>query len=184
MRDTKQEVLNFWFMETDPNLWFARSDEFNERIRDRFAVTYDLACDGLCHDWAHDAAGSLALCLVLDQFPRRLFRDTARAYATDETALLIAKQAVHKGFDQILPHEQRFFMYLPFEHSENLGDQTRGLSLFKAMQNENPIAYLTAQRRFETFSKFGRFPQRNEALGRESSADEIEWLKTFVAGAC
>jgi uncharacterized protein (DUF924 family) len=184
MRNSKQEVLNFWFMETEPQLWFMRSDEFAESIRDRFEVTYNLAADGLCHDWAVDAAGSLALCLVLDQFPRRLYRDTGKAYATDEKALLVAKQAVHKGFDQVLPHEQRFFLYLPFEHSEKLADQKRNLELFKAMAHENPIAYRTAQQRFELFERFGRFPQRNEALKRESTPEELEWLKTFVPGAC
>ena len=184
MRNSKQEVRNFWFMETEPQLWFTRSNEFADRIRDRFEVTYELAADGLCHDWAVDAAGSLALCLVLDQFPRRIYRDTVKAYATDDKALLIAKQAVHKGFDQVLPHEQRFFLYLPFEHSENIADQKRNLELFKDMEHENPVAYRTAQQRFDVYERFGRFPQRNEALGRESIADEQEWLKTFVAGAC
>ena len=151
MRNSKQEVFNFWFMETDPQLWFAHSKEFESRVKDRFAVTYDLAAEGLCHDWAIDALGSLSLVLVLNQFPRRMFRGQARAFATDETALLIAKQAVRKGFDQVLPHEQRFFMYLPFEHSENMDDQNRNFALFKSMERENPVAYRTAKQRFEVF---------------------------------
>ena len=113
MRDTKQEILNFWFVETEPTLWFQRNPEFDATISDQFSITYDMAKDGLCHDWSVDAAGALALCLVLDQFPRRMFRGTSQAYATDEKALLIAKQAVHRGFDKVLPPEQRFFMYLP-----------------------------------------------------------------------
>ena len=184
MRNSKQDLLNFWFMESDPHLWFSHSEKFVENIRDRFGVTYTLAKDGLCHDWAFDASGALALCLVLDQFPRRLFRGTCEAYQTDETALLIAKQAIHKGFDQILPHEQRFFLYLPFEHSERLADQKRNLELFKSMEHENPVAYNTAQRHFETFERFGRFPDRNEALERDSTPEELEWLENFVGGAC
>lgn len=184
MRNSKQEVLNFWFMETDPQLWFSQNNDFDQLIANRFMTTYEMARDGLCHDWAIDATGSLALVLVLDQFPRRMFRGTARAFEADETARLIAKQAVHKGFHQVLPHEQRFFLYLPFEHSENIADQKRNLELFKAMEHENPVAYNTAQRHYATFEKFGRFPQRNKALGRESTPEEVEWLKTFVAGAC
>lgn len=177
MRNTKQEIIHFWFEETEPQLWFQHSEEFDDHIRDRFSVTYDMAKDGLCHDWAIDAAGSLALCLVLDQFPRRMFRGTAAAYATDEKAQLIAKQALHKGFDQVMPHEQRFFLYLPFEHSEDVNDQKRNIALFKAMERENPLAYRTAMRHFQTFERFGRFPQRNEALGRENTPEEEVWLK-------
>lgn len=176
MRNTKHEIIRFWFEETQPQLWFQRSESFEEDIRARFSTTYDMAKDGLCDDWAVDAVGCLALCLILDQFPRRLFRGQAQSYATDDQALLIAKSAVHKGFDQILPHEQRFFVYLPFEHSENMTDQKRNLQLFKAMEHENPLAYRTAQRHFATFERFGRFPQRNAALGRENTPEEESWL--------
>ena len=177
MRNTKQEILNFWFMETDPRLWFQKHEEFEAELADRFSITYEMAKSGLCNDWSSDAPGCLALCLVLDQFPRRMFPGTEKAFGTDEKALLIAKQALYRGFDQILPHEQRFFIYLPFEHSEQISDQKRNVELFKAMQDENPLAYRTALRHFETFQTFGRFPQRNEALGRESTPEEKVWLE-------
>ena len=179
MRDSKQEIVHFWFNETEPQLWFQRSDEFDARIKDRFAVNYDMAKDGLSNHWATDAEGALALCLVLDQFPRRMFRGQAAAYETDERALLIAKQAVSRGFDQLLVHEKRFFLYMPFEHSERMTDQKRNLELFRAMEKENPLAYAVAQRRYNTVEKFGRFPERNAALGRDTTPEEQDYLKTL-----
>jgi uncharacterized protein (DUF924 family) len=177
MRDTRHEIIHFWFEETEPQLWFQRNDQFDARIRDRFSIIYDMAKDGLCNNWATDAEGSLALCLVLDQFPRKLFHGTAAEFETDERALLISKQAVSKGFDQVLTHERRFFLYIPYERSERLSDQKKNLELFKSMEHENPVAYRTALRRYDVIDKFGRFPQRNKVLGRESTPDEIEWLE-------
>lgn len=176
MRDTRQEIVRFWFEETDPRLWFQQNDEFDFMVRDRFLVTYEMARDGLCASWASDDEGSLALCLLLDQFPRRMFRGQAAAFATDDKALLVAKNAVKKGYDQLMPHERRFFLYIPFEHSENLSDHKRNLELFGAMRDENPIAHDVAKRRFAVIEKFGRYPERNEILGRESMPEELEYL--------
>jgi len=176
MRDTKHEILHFWFEETEPQLWFQKSTDFDSRIKERFAVTYEMAKDGLCQSWSANAEGCLALCLLLDQFPRHIYRDQAAAYATDEQSLLVVKQAVHKGFDQVLSHEKRFFLYLPFEHSENMSDQKRNLELFKSMAEENPVAYTVAQQRYKTMEQFGRFPERNKALGRETTSEEQEYL--------
>jgi uncharacterized protein (DUF924 family) len=179
MRDTKQEIVHFWFEETEPQLWFQKNEQFDARIRDRFAVTYAMAKDGLSNHWATDEDGALALCVVLDQFPRRMFRDTAAAFETDERALLIAKQAVNKGFDKLMRHEKRFFLYMPFEHSENINDQKRNLQLFKAMEKENPLAYAHALRKYAAIEKFGRFPERNAALGRDTTPEEQAYLDTY-----
>lgn len=179
MRDTRHEINHFWFEETDPQLWFQRNDDFDARIRDRFSVIYDMAKDGLCNHWGSDAEGALALCLVLDQFPRRLFRDTAAEFSTDEKALLVAKQAVSKGFDQVFSHEKKFFIYIPYEHSERLSDQKKNLELFKMMESDNPLAYRTALRRYAVIEKFGRFPDRNHVLKRDSTPDELEYLEKF-----
>jgi uncharacterized protein (DUF924 family) len=176
MRDSKQEIVHFWFEETEAPLWFQNNPAFDAKIHERFSLIYDMAADGLCNSWASDAEGALALCLVLDQFPRRMFRGTARAFATDEKALIVAKQAVARGFDQLYPQEKRFFFYMPFEHSEKLSDQKRNLELFKAMERENPVAYAVAKKRYEIIDKFGRFPDRNAALGRESTPEEISYL--------
>lgn len=177
MRDTKQEINHFWFEETEPQLWFQVNEAFDARVRDRFAVTYEMAKDGLCDNWGVDADGCLALCVVLGEFPRRLYRGTAAEFETDEKALLVAKKALSKGFDQLLTHEKRFFMYIPFERSEIFSDQKRNLELFKSMEDENPLAYRTALRRFAVIEKFGRFPQRNKVLGRVSTPEEDAWLK-------
>lgn len=176
MRDTRQEIVHFWFEETEPRLWFQRSDEFDSIIKDRFAMTYNMAKDGLCNGWNVDADGCLALCLLLDQFPRRMFRGTAAEFETDERALLIAKQAISKGFDQLLTPEKRFFLYIPFEHSERLSDQKKNLELFKSMQDENPVAHFVAQQRYAVIEKYGRYPERNAALGRENTPEEKAYL--------
>ena len=176
MRDTRQEITHFWFEETEPRLWFQRSDEFDSIIKDRFAMTYNMAKDGLCNGWNVDADGCLALCLLLDQFPRRMFRGTAAEFETDERALLIAKQAISKGFDQVLSPEKRFFLYIPFEHSERLSDQKKNLELFKSMQDENPVAHFVAQQRYAVIEKYGRYPERNAALRRETTPEEKAYL--------
>jgi uncharacterized protein (DUF924 family) len=176
LRDTRQEITHFWFEETEPRLWFQRSDEFDSIIKDRFAMTYNMAKDGLCNGWNVDADGCLALCLLLDQFPRRMFRGTAAEFETDERALLIAKQAISKGFDQVLSPEKRFFLYIPFEHSERLSDQKKNLELFKSMQDENPVAHFVAQQRYAVIEKYGRYPERNAAMGRENTPEEKAYL--------
>ncbi len=178
MRDTKYEIIHFWFEETDPQQWFQSSSAFDEKVRDRFGVMYDMAKDGLCNNWAVDAEGALALIIVLDQFPRHMYRGTPAAFATDQDALLIAKEAIHKGFDQILEPVKRGFLYLPFQHSEVLSDQKKSLELFGAMADENPAGDMYAKRHYVPIEKFGRFPHRNEILGRESTPEEIEFLKT------
>ncbi len=180
MRDTKQEILHFWFEETEPQLWFQPHEAFDERVRDRFSVIYDMAKEGLCDKWAVDAEGALALCLVLDQFPRHIYRGLAAAYATDEKALFIAQQSVARGFDQMFSHEKRFFFYLPFEHSERMENQRKSVKLFEAMKEENPLAYRVSLQHIEIIEKFGRYPFRNKALGRVSTPEEEEWLKNYT----
>lgn len=176
MRDTKHEIVHFWFNETEPQLWFQQNADFDARIADRFSITYQMAKDGLSNHWAADADGALALCLVLTQFPRRMYRGTAQAYETDEKALLIAKQAISKGFDQMFTHEKKFFMYIPFEYSERLSDHRRNVELFKSTEKENPVAYAVAKRNHDVIEKFGRYPERNKALGRDTTPEEQAYL--------
>jgi uncharacterized protein (DUF924 family) len=182
MRDTKQEVLRFWFEETAPAQWFQKNDVFDDEVRERFHVTYDMAAKDLCGDWSKDAEGVLALCIVLDQFPRNMFRGTPKAYATDEKALLIAKAAINKGFDQLMVPVKRRFLYLPFEHSENLNDQKRSVTLFESMKDSDPLGYEYALKHYEVIDKFGRFPHRNAVLGRESTDEELKYLNLPGAG--
>ncbi len=182
MRDTKQEVLKFWFEETAPAQWFQKNDTFDDEVRERFHVTYDMAAKDLCAEWARDADGVLSLCLVLDQFPRNMFRGTPKSYATDEKALLIAKAAISRGLDQILSPLKRRFVYLPFEHSENLNDQKRSVKLFESMKEADPLGYEYALKHYEVIEKFGRFPHRNAVLGRDSTAEELKYLSLPGAG--
>lgn len=182
MRDTKQEIIHFWFEETQPQQWFQSNPEYDAVIREHFAVTYEMGKDGLCHDWAVDAEGALALVILLDQFPRHMFRGTREAFATDEKALLFAKQAISKGFDQIMEPVKRGFLYVPFQHSENMSDQNRSAELMGAMKNENPAGYNYAMRHKAVIERFGRFPGRNAVLGRDSTPEELEFLKEKPQG--
>lgn len=181
MKDGRQAIINFWFEETKPQQWFQVNPEFDEDIKNRFMDTYELAAKGLCDDWKTDAEGCLALCVLLDQLPRNMFRGQAKAFATDKQALLIAKHAIHRGFNQILIPLKRRFIYMPFMHSENLNDQKRSVELFETMQVADPMGYEHALRHQREIERFGRFPYRNKALGREHTAEEAEYLKELAA---
>ncbi len=182
MRDTKQEVLSFWFEETLPQQWFQKNESFDQEIKERFMVTYEMARKDLCTDWVKNADGVLALCIVLDQFPRNMFRDSPKAFETDDKILGIVKEGINKGFDSILAPVKRRFFYMPFMHSEDLKDQTRCVSLFETMKNDDPMSYEYAVKHFEVIEKFGRFPHRNKVLGRESTEEELKYLSLPGAG--
>lgn len=176
MRDTKQDILHFWFVETRPAQWFQKNEDFDRLIGERFLVSYRMAQGGLCDGWAAEADGALALCIALDQFPRNMFRKQAEAFSTDAHALRIARQAVRMGLDKMLPPLRRRFLYLPFEHSEDPEDQNRSVALFAGMKDVDPLGYEYALQHQDVIRRFGRFPQRNKALGRDSTEDEILYL--------
>ncbi len=182
MKDSQQEVLDFWFVETAPAQWFQKNDVFDDIIRERFAAVYDMAKNGIFDSWKKDADGCLALCVVLDQFPRNMFRDDPKAFATDAQALTIASHAIKKGFDQVLTPVKRRFIYLPFEHSENLEHQQLSVELFGSMQYEDPLGYEYALRHLRVIEQFGRFPHRNTILGRVSTPQELRYLGEPGAG--
>jgi uncharacterized protein (DUF924 family) len=179
-------VLGFWFgVPDDPNYanprpqWFGKAPAFDAEIGRRFRSLYEGAAVGIYDHWRADPHGCLALILVLDQFPRNMFRGTARAFATDVQALALARHAVEKGFDGRVPPSHRTFFYLPFEHSEDIGDQHRAVALFEAVEHhperEKGIDYAVRHR--DVIARFGRFPHRNEILGRASTPEEIAFLK-------
>ncbi len=182
MKDYRDEILNFWFEETAPALWFQVNDEFDTHIRERFASAYDFARLGGCDHWQGDADGCLALCLLYDQFPRNMFRGTARMYESDRQGIVIAKLAIAKGFDQILSLPKRRFIYLPFEHSENLQDQKRAVALFEKTKGYDPWSFDYALKHMRVVEKFGRFPHRNILLGRVSTPEENDFLKANPKG--
>lgn len=182
MRDTKQELLHFWFGETKPAQWFQVNPDFDSLVRERFLATYRMAADGLCNAWAVDADGTLALCILLDQIPRNMFRGYKDAFATDPQARRLAVQAIVRGYDQILPPVRRRFIYLPLEHSEDMDDQEKSVALFAAMKDDDPTGYEYALHHRDIIARFGRFPHRNAALARDSTAEEIAYLSGANAG--
>lgn len=182
MRDTKQEINHFWFEETQPQQWFQKNEEFDNLIRERFLVTYEMAKENLCDSWQSEEEGALALVILLDQFPRNMFRGQKESFATDKKGLLVAKQAIHRGFDQLLEPVKRGFLYVPFQHSEDMRDQNRSVELMEAMKDENPAGYDYALRHRAVIERFGRFPHRNEVLGRETTPEEAAFLKEKPAG--
>ena len=176
-----EAILHFWFEECRPEHWFTKDEAFDRQLGARFAGTVDAAAGGRLDTWLKHADGCLALCLVLDQFPRNLYREDARAYALDEQARAVARTALERGFDLSLPPERRLFLYLPFEHSEDLDDQRLAISLCRERTgNETYADY--AVRHFEVIERFGRFPHRNAVLGRKSTEEEIAFLAQEGSG--
>jgi len=168
-----QAVLEFWFRgDAERAEWFRKDPSFDDEIRARFLPLYEEAAGSALAAWRDSPRSCLALIVLLDQFPRNMFRDTARAFATDALALDAARHAVACGHDRALRGVERTFVYLPFEHSESLADQERALELFASHAN-----YEWARRHWEIVKRFGRFPHRNAILGRENTAAETEFLK-------
>ncbi len=168
-----QSVAAFW-REAGPGKWYKKDDAFDREIRERFLAAHEAASEGKLPDWESDAEGALALMILLDQFPRNMFRDSARAFATDPLARAIAHRALKKGFDSDVPPDMRGFFYLPFQHSENLADQERSLALYRALGDENNMKY--ADIHADIIRKFGRFPHRNAVLGRTTTPEEQAFL--------
>jgi uncharacterized protein (DUF924 family) len=165
-------VIDFW-REAGPALWFAKDAEFDRRFRDRFIALHERAAAGALENWAATADGALALLILLDQFPRNAFRGTPRMYATDGLARRIAAGAVAVGYERAVAAELRVFVYLPFAHSENLGDQDRSVELCRAL-GADILAH--AEHHRGIVRRFGRFPHRNPILGRVMTAEEQRFL--------
>ena len=180
-------VLHFWFapepgLKTDMFLsrWFVPTPEFDRLCTARFLNTYEDATEGRLEDWKHQPRSCLALVLLLDQFPRNMFRGTARAFVTDMKARELSRHAIASGFDRELSPIMRMFLYLPLEHSENLNDQLESVRLTGALAAENPghtEILEQAEQHLEVIRRFGRFPGRNHALGRQSTEEEMDFLK-------
>lgn len=168
------EVLRFWFEELTPEQWW-RDATLDKLIAARFLDLYHRLRRKVPEDWLETPRAVLAAVLVLDQFPRNMFRGTAAAFATDPQARQLADDAVRRGFDSELSVDERLFLYVPFEHSEALADQERALALIGALGNENYTEF--ARQHKAVIERFGRFPQRNAALVRRSTPDEEAFLK-------
>lgn len=178
-----EKILTFWFGTADLDApvdfreaWFKRSDDFDSEIRENFVGDVEQAIRGDLDSLAQTPAGALALLILLDQFPRNLFRGTAKAFSGDARARRIADHALRHGFDRAMNARHRIFLYLPFEHSEAMADQERSVALFASL--DDPRAYDYALKHKAVIDRFGRYPHRNAALGRASTAEEVEFLKT------
>lgn len=175
-----RDILGFWFDEHGPADWFGKNDAFDEQIRQRYLGIHEQLSAGTDPEGIENAETCLAAILVLDQFPRNMFRGTPGAFATDAQALELARQAVDRELDHILQKLQRVFLYMPFEHSEDLTDQETSCALFTEIGDEYYSDY--ARRHWEVIHRFGRFPHRNAILGRTSTDAEKEYLAAPGAG--
>lgn len=187
MMETTVRVLDFWFgpagsPEADGprDFWFRGPPTLDAEIRERFLADHELVASGAFDAAAETADDFLAVIVLLDQFPRNMFRGTARAFATDHQARDWAERALQLGFDHDGSPHRRMFFYLPFEHSENLADQEKSVRLFKAMNVANYTEY--AEKHRDVIAEFGRFPHRNAALGRDNTLDEARYLLRPDAG--
>jgi uncharacterized protein (DUF924 family) len=167
------EVVSFW-RDAGPDRWFTKDAAFDEQIRERFLDTYEAAAAGKLSGWEHSAQDALALLILLDQFPRNMFRGDVRTFATDPLARAVAAGAIVRGFDSQVPADLRSFFYLPFEHSEDLADQERGIAFYKATGDADGLKW--AEIHADIIRRFGRFPHRNAVLGRTTTPEEQAFL--------
>lgn len=181
MTTTPDDVLRFWFEENGPEQWFAKDEAFDDEIRRRFGDALHQAREGKFERWVENARPCLALVILIDQFSRNLFRDSPLAWSADQHALALTNLALEKHFEDSLTGAEKVFLYLPLMHSEQLIDQDRCVELFEAMLEDGDDAFRLnhdyAIRHRDIIARFGRFPHRNEILGRESTPEEIELLK-------
>jgi uncharacterized protein (DUF924 family) len=168
-----ESVLAFW-RAAGPEKWFKKDTAFDDDIRARFLETYNAAVAGKLSGWEQTAEGALALTIVLDQFPRNMFRGDARTYAADPQARAVAERVLEHAFDQKVPLSDRQFFYLPFEHSEAIADQERSCALVAATGDADLLKW--AQLHADIIRRFGRFPHRNAMLGRATTAEEQAFL--------
>jgi uncharacterized protein (DUF924 family) len=171
---TPDEVISFW-REAGPEKWFSKDEAFDQTCRDRFMPTYEAAARGDLNEWEITPDGALAVILLLDQFPRNMFRGQRETYKTDPVALMAADRAIERGFDHKVEPLFRRFFYLPFMHSESLADQERSVALNEALGEEDSVKY--AHHHHDIVARFGRFPHRNAILGRETTPEEEAFLR-------
>lgn len=173
------EILDFWFSPEVSKRWFDSTPEFDQGLRQDYEDLWQRARRGELDHWRQSADGCLALVIVLDQFPLNMFRGRARGFATEAQSREVARGALARGFDRELPVERRAFLYMPFMHSEDSADQELSVELFAQPGLEK--SYRFAKHHRDIVARFGRFPHRNTVLGRESTAEEIEYLKSKQA---
>ncbi len=171
-----KDVLSFWFEELTPKEWWVKSEELDREIKQRFETLHKKALASELFNWRQTSNGALAEIIVLDQFSRNIFRDQPGAFAADPLALALAQQAIAKGQDKDLTKQQRHFLYMPYMHSESRIIHEQAVELFKSLSDEDTLNFEIRHK--DIIEKFGRYPHRNEILGRTSTEEEIAFLKT------
>lgn len=169
-----ETIIDFWFAESSKDLWFNSTPELDSQLRDRFVDSWLAAAENKYVDWEGRPEGALALAIILDQFPLNMFRGLPLTFATEAQARKICRSAIEQGFDKQLSVTQRPFIYIPFMHSEDMADQALSIKLFGQPGLEENMRF--AHHHHDLIRRFGRFPHRNEILGRHSNQDEIDYL--------
>ncbi|MGH1540835.1 MAG: DUF924 family protein [Arenicella sp.] len=169
-----QEIVTFWFDEIDSSKWWVKDEEFDNLLRQRFSMVHAQADQCELYEWRQTAKGRLAEVIVLDQFSRNMFRGSWRSFASDSLALALAQEAIALGVDQELTQIQRSFLYMPFMHSESARIHEIAVELFSSNGEKNNLNFELKHKAI--IDRFGRYPHRNDILGRESSSEELEFL--------
>jgi uncharacterized protein (DUF924 family) len=183
MTSAIRDILDFWFLPLghpdhgkERDIWFDSTAAFDREIGERFAALLEPACAGALDSWRDSPDGALALTLLCDQFPRNMFRRSARAFSGDAKAIETARIALARFYPVAYPIPMRVFFYVPFEHSEHMADQELSCALFATFGREDYDKYAISHR--DIIVRFGRFPHRNDALGRDCTAEELVYLTT------
>ncbi|MEE4409290.1 MULTISPECIES: DUF924 family protein [unclassified Serratia (in: enterobacteria)] len=175
-----KQIIDFWFEEIDPVMWFKKDDDFDSRLQVRFGELWHAAAAGELAHWRDTIEGRLAEVIVLDQFSRNLYRGTPRAFSSDCMALVLAQEAIRSGQCEQLSREQRGFLYLPFMHSESAVIHRQALALYTELNNGEQLEF--ELRHKAIIDRFGRYPHRNAILGRMSTPEEEEFLQQPGSG--
>ena len=172
---SSHDVIRFWFLDHGEDDWFGGKPEFDDALTEAFARTHEQVARGEAWTWRRTAEGRLAEIVVLDQFSRQLHRGSPEAFAQDKMALVLAQEAIAAGADQVMQPAWRSFFYMPFMHAESLVIQEEGMALFAALGNPEQLEFMKGHR--DCIARFGRFPFRNKALGRESTEEEVAYMQ-------
>ncbi len=170
------QVLEFWFEDLTPEQWWKPDPTVDEAIRTRFFNLYERLAYGVPSAWLGTAQTRLAAVIVLDQFPRNMFRNSYRAFATDEAALALAATTIDEGMHETLSEREKGFLFMPFQHSEDRDVQARSVELFASLNDADQLKFAESHK--QIIDRFGRFPHRNDCLGRETTEAE----KVFLEG--
>lgn len=179
--ENQDSILKFWFEGIDPSLQFKKDEKLDQEIKTKFGDLLEKAKAGELDSWKNNPESLFALIILLDQFSRNIYRNNGKAFEADKLALSIAKQGIEKGFDKQINPKRRMFFYMPFMHSENMENQEKCIELFEELAKENEKAKHNlkyAKMHKDIIEKFNRFPHRNKILNRQSTKEEIEFLKT------